>query len=1114
MKREPTAEQRAAIEAEGEILVSASAGSGKTFVMVEKMIELILSGRAEVSSVLAVTYTNLAAAEMKERLRAAIVARVNEERDPAVRARLKAQIPEIGTADISTLHAFCSGVIRRYFYRIGVSADFRVADTSEADKLRARAVDLAFDELLQAKSEGFSRLCAVYAGSRGFKNLKKAVLEAYEKLIVKADFEAFLQSVPALYTPARFEEVCGEVFASLRARAGRLAAECAEIEKDAEPYLADGLVSAAHLAYLAGIALLAEQVRGAEDLFSAASLLKNAAPMRKPSNRKMNESGDEGVLALDERISALKTAVDGMKKAVESLRPRAEEYAAFEGAGKTAAAMCEALGRFYERYGELKRRAGILDFSDLEHKCLDLLLLPDVGEEVRSRYAYVFVDEYQDINPAQEKILSLVSGKNVFMVGDMKQSIYGFRGCSAAFFARKYAQLSKEGRALTLNGNFRSKTAVLDAVNRLFSGVMTEETGAVDYARTSQMQAGDASAQAGGEVCVEFVPEKEKEVKEEAPREVYSVVEHLTPPEDEEYAEGALIAAIIAEECRKTRVEKGVEVPVGFGDIVVLTRNKTAKAARLLAELVRRGIPVASETEVDVRDYPEVKTMICILQFLDNGSQDIPLAAALRSEMGGVTDEELAKIRLFAGKDDAFYAACENYAHAAGDALAAKLSAFFALAEELRLLSEVRTAAEIMSAVLSRTGMEAALLARPMGAERVRRLGRLIAESGCLSVHDFLERLKTGGKIGFSESGGENAVRLMTVHASKGLEFPVVILSGMNNDFNDDDLHGVIYDDEWGFAFPAYDFSAYVSGETVLRTALKTRIRRKRAEDEMRLLYVAVTRAKERLHLVFSKNKKFDPEKVAEAGCFADFVDLSKFRENETPVFGAELTPPAERVLTSAPPDEEALSAVRARYHRPYAHAEALGLPVKTSPSQLLQDRTAEEEEEYAEEFYETPADALTGTAYHAFLERADFAADPSAESARLYAELTAEGLAGLEREKMESILAMPVFSSLSGYTLRRECPFLLNVPAREIGVADAEDELLVQGVIDLLAVRGEECVIVDYKYSSHGAERLASDYALQLRIYAAAARRIPGVKKVSARILNILRGFCIDVPV
>ena len=317
-----------------------------------------------------------------------------------------------------------------------------------------------------------------------------------------------------------------------------------------------------------------------------------------------------------------------------------------------------------------------------------------------------------------------------------------------------------------------------------------------------------------------------------------------------------------------------------------------------------------------------------------------------------------------------------------------------------------------------------------------------------------------------------------------------------------------------GFAFPAYDFSAYVSGETVLRTALKTRIRRKRAEDEMRLLYVAVTRAKERLHLVFSKNKKFDPEKVAEAGCFADFVDLSKFRENETPVFGAELTPPAERVLTSAPPDEEALSAVRARYHRPYAHAETLGLPVKTSPSQLLQDRTAEEEEENAEEFYETPADALTGTAYHAFLERADFAADPSAESARLYAELTAEGLAGLEREKMESILAMPVFSSLSGYTLRRECPFLLNVPAREIGVADAEDELLVQGVIDLLAVRGEECVIVDYKYSSHGAERLASDYALQLRIYAAAARRIPGVKKVSARILNILRGFCIDVPV
>lgn len=1118
MSREPTPEQRAAIEAEGEILVSASAGSGKTFVMIEKMISLILSGKAEVSSVLAVTYTNLAAAEMKERLRAAVVARVNEEKDAGVRARLKAQIPEIGTADISTLHSFCSGVIRRYFYRIGVAADFRVAEPAEADKLRGRAVDLAFDELLEAKSERFARLGAVYAGSRGFKNLKKAVLEAYEKLIVKADFEGFLQQVPALYAEERFDAVCGEVLAALRARAEKLHAECLNLAEECEYYRPSGLTTEMHAAYIAGISLLAQEVCGAPDLFAAASALDATELMRKPSNRKIKESGDGDALALDERISALKTAVDAMKKTVADLRPRAEELAAFENAGQTAAAMCEALQCFYRRYGELKRRAGVLDFSDLEHKCLELLSLPDVGEEVRARYDYVFVDEYQDINPAQERILSLVSGKNVFMVGDMKQSIYGFRGCSAAFFANKYEELSKEGRALTLNGNFRSKCAVLGAVNDLFSGVMTEETGAVDYDKTARMQAGDPEGQAGGRVCVEFVPEQpeEEEEKPETPRGVYSVAEHLTPPEDEEYAEGALIAAIVADECQKTRTENGRQVPVGFGDIVVLTRYKTAKAARLLAELVKRGIPVASETEVDVRDYPEVKTMIGILQFLDNGSQDIPLACALRSEMGGLTDEELAKIRLFAGKDDTFYAACENYAHGAGDALAEKLRAFYALAEELRLLACVRSAAEIMTAVLSRTGMEAALLARPMGAERVRRLGRLIAESGTLSVPDFLERLKTGGKIGFSESGGENAVRLMTVHASKGLEFPVVIVAGMNNEFNSDDLRGVIYDDEWGFAFPSYDFKEYVSGETVLRTALKGRVRKKRAEDEMRLLYVAVTRAKERLHLVFSKNKKFEPEKVAEAGCFADFVDLAKFAESETPVFGAEVAPPAARVLAAGKPDDEAVRAVRGRYRVPYAHAEALGLPAKTSPSQLLQFRIgAETEGERAdEEFYETPADAATGTAYHAFLERADFEAEPAAEAAKLYALLTAEGYTGLDEKKMENILAMPVFASLRGFALGRERAFLLSAPAREIGVADAEDELLVQGVVDLLAVRGEECVIVDYKYSSHGAERLAADYLPQLRIYAAAARRIPGVRRVSACIVNILRGFSVDVSV
>lgn len=1121
MRRTPTPEQRAVIEAEGEILVSASAGSGKTYVMIEKMISLILAGKAEVGTVLALTYTNLAAAEMKERLRVAIIARINEEKDAAARSRWKIQLSEIATADISTLHAFCANVIRRYYYRTEASADFRIADEAEAEKLRSRAVDRTFDKLLTEKSALFTRLCSIYAGSRGFSRLKETLLDAYKRLIVKADFFGFLQEIPNMYTEKSFDEVCGELYKDLYVRANGFGDRCFALKEEIQPYFEAGLFGDKHAAYLEQRIEIANAVKRAGDLFAAAEALKNGERMRKPPNKKVKDSGDAQAMALDERMGALKDELDALEKSVSELGLREEECSAFFDAGKTAAAMSELLQVFAQHYTELKRRAGVLDFSDLEHMCLELLKIPEVCEEVRARYEYVFVDEYQDINPAQERILSLVSGKNVFMVGDMKQSIYGFRGCSANFFAEKYAALEEKGRALTLNGNFRSKKNVLDAVNALFSGVMTKEVGSVDYDATSRMCVGDAVKQAGGAVRIAIVPEKEEEIIPE--RDVYSVADHLVPAEDEEYAEGALIASIIAEECTKTLDDDGKERRVGYGDIVVLTRNKTRKAARLLAELVRRGIPVATEAETNICDYPEVKTMIGILQYLDNGSQDIPLAAALKSAMGGLDDAELAKIRLYAGQKDSYFIACERYAHENTDELSEKLRNFFASSEHLRLLLNVKSAAEVMTWILSRTGMETSILAQPCGAERVRRIGRLIAESGDLSVADFLEKLKSGGyHIGFSENGGENAVRLMTVHASKGLEFPIVILSGMSNPFNSDDLRGLLFDDQWGFAFCAYDLEKYVNRETVLRFLVKNRIRRKRSEDEMRLLYVAVTRAKERLHLVFGKKNSFDPAKVADAGCFADFVDLEKFEDNIEPVFGSETERPATRVLLAGEPDEEAKRAVLTRYRRAYHHAEALGLPVKTSASAMLRTRTllsvpSKEETDivrFEEEGYESSATAEAGISYHAFLERADFLADPKEEAARLYETLTAEGMQGLDREKMEKILSMSVFSSLKGFTLSRERAFLLCVPACEIGDTAAKDEILVQGVIDLLAVRKEECIIVDYKYSSHGAERLRADYAPQLRVYAAAARRIPGVNKVSAVLVNILQGYSVNVPV
>ncbi len=1109
--REPTPEQRAAIEAEGEVLVSASAGSGKTYVMVEKLIRLILTGKADVSSVLAVTFTNLAAAEMKERLRAALIARINGEADAAVRARLKVQLSEIATADISTVHSFCTNVIRRYFYESDIAGNFRVADETEADKLKDRAVTLTFDELLSGKSESFLLLCRVYAGSRGFSKLRDVMLRAYGKAVTRADYASFLRGLADMYTAENFEKLAEEVCAPIRASAQWLSQTCAELSARCAEYSQSGLFNQKHAAFLEERRALAEGLQKAPDLFACAQLLQGLSLGSKPANTAIKKSGDARALELDEAIGSLKGRIDGMKKAAAQLRGREEEKEAFFVAGKIAAALGELLLAFDANYARLKRRAGVLDFSDLEHKCLELLDIPHVREEVRSRYTHVFVDEYQDVNPVQERILSLVSGENVFMVGDAKQSIYGFRGCSAAFFTKKYEKLKKAGRSLTLNGNFRSCSNVLNAVNDLFSQAMTEKSCSVDYKNTSMMCAGSAS-QEGGEVHIEFVPEAEQ--GEEKERDVYSVAEHLSQKDVPVSAEAELIADLVLQEVGKVRHDPvSGEVANAYGDIVVLTRSKKEKMESVVRELVRRGVPVAASAEVNVCDYPEVKTLIAILQYLDNGEQDIPLAAALKSEMGKLTDAELAKIRL-AAPQGSFCAACESYAEK--DATSEKLRKFFALCEQLRTEMSARSAAEILSRILTQTGMEMKLLASSCGAEKVRRIGRLCSACADKSVAAFLAFLKDSGyKIGFSESGGENAVRVMTMHASKGLEFPVVIVAGMNAPFSGEDLKGILFDDEWGFAPEAYDPDEYTSSETILRAAVKNRLRHKRAEDEMRILYVALTRAKSTLHLVFTKEKGFDGDESKSAGSFADFVDLSKLSSLVTPVFGAEREPPAERVLTAGEADEEAARAVRERYRRAYPYAESVGLPVKTSASALLRRRAENAQEESVrmqEEFYATPADARTGTAYHAFLERADFGAPAEEEAARLGAELAREGMT-VDAEKGAQILRMPLFKELAGYTLYREREFLLAMPVSELYGVRSEDEVLVQGVIDLMAVRGDECVIVDYKYSSHDGARLLADYAPQLKIYAAAAKRSEKVKRVSAHIVNILRGFSVEVP-
>lgn len=1120
MKVKPTAEQFAAITAQGETLVSASAGSGKTFVMIEKIISLILEGKVEISSILAVTFTNLAALEMKEKLKTAIIKRINEEDNEQNKARLKYELSEIATSDICTVHSFCANLIRRFFYVTGVNGDFKIADDADAMEMQTRAADIVIDSLIEKGSEKFKLLLKIFAGSKGVSKIVDLLLPLYLKMRNDNDYLYRIESMPQNFTENGFIKVCNQLLDAYKLRASALLERANILFAQLEPFIERQEMSVKYAEFINAVTSVLLSVIKSQDLYLVGKIAQGLKMPSKPANTPLKRAENYSALQLDEKIDALKTHVKEFFIPLKNYEDAQKDCANFIQSGEITSAVCEFLLEFDKEYQAIKKRAGKMDFSDLEHCALSLLKDKTVQSEMQRKYSYIFVDEYQDVNPCQESILNFLQGRNMFRVGDVKQSIYGFRGCSAKFFVEEFEKLNKMGGALVLNGNFRSAPKILDAVNTIFSEVMLQETCQIDYKKTSIMTAGNAYPKDSGEVWFNFIPEKEKQEKKE--RSVYSVVENLDGKLDETYEEGAYVANIIAHELSKTHfdVKTGEMVKNQFKDIVILSRSKTGKASKIISELVKKGIPVASDSEYNICDYPEIKRLIEVLKYIDNPEQDIPLACALKSSLCLLSDEQLATIRLYSGKKSSFVEACKKYANECNDALSLKLKEFYEYCEKLRLLSYARSCAEIITQITSDTGAEIEELKSKNGEERIKRMARFISECQDLSVSDFLKRLKSNGyNIGFSQSGGENAVHVLTMHASKGLEFPVVIIVGMDNKFDDHDLkEKILLDDEWGFAPYYYDDSDFSAKETVLRALIKEKLVKKRVEDEMRLLYVATTRAQNTMHFVFKKRSEFDFLKVARAGKFSDFINFDKFENCFLQLEDETLQNVESRPLVISQTDKQAEQEILKVYQKEYAYESSLNLPVKSSASAILK---AQGENYYTENqlFPESDSqniDTLTGTAYHAFLENADFFADKRKECERVYSLLckNPDFSERLSVEKMLKILQFPIFESLKGYQLLKEQEFLLRLCADEIFDTQSKDEILVQGFIDLLAVKENEVKIIDYKYSSHSDERLVKDYKKQLNIYAKAVKKILKIDNVTAYIININKLSCVQIPI
>lgn len=1119
-----TPDQRKAVIAEGRnVLVSASAGSGKTFVMIERVIRLIVEGKAEVGEILAVTYTTAAAEEMKQKLVKAIIAEINAGRDAA---RFRKALSEVPTASISTFHSFCANLIRTYFYALDVDPSVSVADENQAGELKNKALDSLFESLYETRDEDFLYLVRIMGRSRGDDSLKETVKKLYEFASSEKSAEEFLTKAAENITEKSFYKSENELY-------GIFTAYIKELIRIGENLtsLAANYGYAVYVEYVGELLVKLKTCLNAKDF---RSLIK-AAGLSVPKAPRTTSKDDEDLAAYKGKLEYFKKKCKDVYDDIREASPNDDEekdLSEYLSTARATKALCRLTIDFGKEYARLKADAAALDFADLEHFAYRLLSEnPDVLSAVKQKYKYVFADEYQDVNGIQEAILSLISSDNAFMVGDVKQSIYAFRGCNPDIIAAKFERYERgEGETVSLDANFRSTDAVLAAVNKTFSPIMTKDFGGTDY-KNNPMTGSGKYPQGYGETILIEIPEAEKEKTIKGG--VYDIVDDVNAPAPKAaFAEGAVVANIVRKEAggKVYDLKAKREREVTPKDFAVLTRNSSGFPTEIVRHLKRNDIPVSSSAKNPVGDYPEIKLLKDLLKIIVRFADDAPLFACLKSAIGGVSEAEAAEIKRAAyaaitsdtGDKPAAtkkptFADCYRWYLLSGEDenIRNKLKNFDEYISKIRLLSGFENAGEILSRVLSETGLDLEILSQKNGEIRLSRVERFIAEAGSgengLSVSKFLTRVESDdGDVSVGSSDGDDSVTVTSMHASKGLEYPIVILAGLGKRFNLDDTKKEILTDRYeGIALKFYDEESKRTKITLPRAAFKERARLNAIKEEMRVFYVAMTRAECKLYLVTSEpvEENDDFTSILFANKFSDFIK-TKYFDKKITADDTEIGDGEDVREVYISKDRPALTdLIRKNLSFIYPYEEDVNLPVKRAVTSLAEDATTDDDEMTE---IRLPVDKTTrerGIAYHAFLQHADsFYEDAGVllEKIKTGKKLTDEQLALLSEEKLRKILRAPLFEEIRGYKFYKEQPFIAQMAANEISNTNATGDVLVQGIIDLLAVKGDKAIIVDYKYSKKSISHLKETYAYQLALYKKAVEKTLKLKVEKTILFNL----------
>ncbi|MCH5159376.1 MAG: UvrD-helicase domain-containing protein [Clostridiales bacterium] len=1117
------------------MLVSASAGTGKTTVMIERIAALIEEGE-KVDEMVVVTFTNLAAAQMKARLAEKLSKKRNN-------PRVVEALENIDSASICTLHSFCSELLRNYFYVLDIDPAFAILDDATVSTIKSNVLDTLFQEYFSQDDEVFRQVYKIFSSKRKEENFRKIILRLYsfsrclenfgqwygEK---KENFLNYSENNPIIRT------ILDDVSQMVKYYHRNLV-RLADNSRD------EGLTKITAVLEHNADVLNDIKLDNLEDAIHGLTNYKFKTMPPKDDSVPMTEVEEQiraQYVKLRDKLTEYRRKYAALFRVQngETLSTLWEENRRAQAyTGKLA----EIVVRFDEAYFEAKKQRGGVDYDDLEHLCLKLLDDDATRMEIRSRYRYIFVDEYQDTNPIQEAIVRAISSPdNLFMVGDVKQSIYGFRGCEPSIFTDKYSdyKATDKGRVEELNDNFRTNTEILDFVNFVFNRVMTNDFGKVDYRVTAQLKGPTQPTLSTPSTRVDVLVTHDSEQRQID--DIYDIT--ATPEKPAEMSQGELIARRIKEYVGKAytveeKNEHGEKVKVtkhiNYGDIVILMRGMKDKALDVYNAIVANNIPATANFNADGLSTKEIKDLVNLFRVLDNPYNDVSIVGACLSPLGGFTEAELGNIRLDTKGRIPFYKRLLEYAKNGENStwgekkreLGWKIRQFLNFLDDLRFYSRSASVDEVSLRVLQKTNYHLYVQGLPNGALRIRKLYAFIdslnGASYAQSIDKFLsyidETENSRADEGLSQSG---AVRIMTMHASKGLEFPIVFVAGVESPIKFD-YYAVEQNSDLGLATRYYDFDDMKKAETLEFYAARLVNHNKQREEEMRLLYVALTRAKYLLNIVATVSEadlKAFPTLPNRASSHLDWLlptvlelrDTDKVKGldiNIPPTFDEQS--PQEKNVELIDKTKVDAASIERQLSYVYQYRNETQMPSKIVSSALDKeyiDLTDEPREEFT-----LSADNdrnFVGTAYHKLYQYVSY--DATVEQIRqTLDELVASGK--VEQRFAEQIDVDLVFETLhnqellallDGGKVYHEIPFMLSAPYSQVAKDKRfNDEVMLQGVIDLLVIKKDSAVVIDFKYTSRS-DLVEERYTMQLNSYKLAVERIMGIADVETYVLSI----------